>query len=326
MPYFAEEQDKGLFERNQIYAKDLNPWPKSRLKGIIEIIPGGTFARPFNCGWQEQNADFFRQERPGSNHYKVLIPLPVPESYAFQHFFDGLLPKIIQIYEILKLPDVKLLIDEPRGKFVMETLDRLNLRNKVVFGNVDTYSADFMIFACVAPPMHPNLMHTARLLLGAPEKLPVPSKEAYVTLARRPVSDNGGRYVNNENEIEEYLKNRYGDRLVIFSGKLNLTEAIELFGKTKILIAVHGGALCNIYFASRDTHVVEIMPTDKAGRIIPFTLAHTVYWQLAQMLGQRYWRLPLPPDTRKGDVTVDRNKLALLLDKLEKMPSSNTDK
>ena len=44
-------------------------------------------------------------------------------------------------------------------------------------------------------------------------------------------------------EIKTFLKNRYSSRLVIFEGGYNLERSTQIFGKTSILIGVHGGAI-----------------------------------------------------------------------------------
>ncbi len=49
-----------------------------------------------DCGWQTELQDFTRISEWSYSEGDIIIPLFVPEGYTFQHFIDGVLPKIIQ--------------------------------------------------------------------------------------------------------------------------------------------------------------------------------------------------------------------------------------
>ena len=44
-------------------------------------------------------------------HYPKLLPLLVPDGWSFQHFIDGVLPKLVQAYDYLREDtEIKLLL------------------------------------------------------------------------------------------------------------------------------------------------------------------------------------------------------------------------
>ena len=153
-------------------------------------------------------------------------------------------------------------------------------------------------------------------MLGAPERLSVPVNQSNVILLTRAGSYNGGRHMLNFEEIKTFLKNRYSSRLVIFEGGYNLERSIQIFGKTSILIGVHGGAMYNLNFASSDAHIVEFLPMLEIG--IPVErIAHSIVWHMSQLLGQTYWRIHQIAETDDGDMKVPIDKLGTALDKID---------
>ena len=116
--------------------------------------------------------------------------------------------------------------------------------------------------------------------------------------------------------MADFLRRRYGgDRFLLVERSTNLLETIDVFGRTKILVGVHGGALYNSFFGRRDLNVVELMPTDlQHGEApIPAHLAHTIVWQMTDGLPEVLART-IEPVHRRGDVVsvevLDRVRIA----------------
>ena len=254
-PNFTSDEDRRQFFAMAGNVEYLEPSPKKKLRGVIQVIPNGIASMEMDW-WMAIKVGkfFFRKDTTGCRYNNSFT---VPDSASFQHFLDGTMPKIVQSYSILTAPNVKLLIFYPRDSIIFEILNKLNITtNKLVF-YTDTISATIQINSCVTPPLHPLLWREARRMLGAPERLSVPVNQSNVILLTRAGSYNGGRHMLNFEEIETFLKNRYSSRLVIFEGGYNLERSTQIFGETSILIGVHGGAMYNLNFASSDAHIVE---------------------------------------------------------------------
>ena len=286
-----------------------------QLTGKINILTNAKALEVKDCGYKTVNGDFyFDGDADKSHEDSIVVPLLVPDSHAFQHFIDGLLPKLMQVLDVLLLTDAKLLMFNPRDGVIFEMLEEMHIpKEKIVL-----YSGKAMFFkkiinSCVTPPLHPILWNTARKLLRAPDILPPPN-DTVVILLTRAGSHNGQRNMNNFEEVKKMLSLRYGSRFVVFPAGLNLDQARHLFGRAAILIGVHGGALYNLLYAPRTTHVIEIIPFTNEGLPLPGT-AHQIFWFQGQLIGQQYWRMQLPP--LNGNVEVPLPRLRTILDKVD---------
>lgn len=319
VPSFASDSDKELMFKNQAYAEHFSPVPQERLIGAIAWLPNVSISRGVDCGWGTTVEEFRAKSAPGNTHIKgILSPLLVPDSFAFQHFIDGVLPKLIQAYEYVIPEDVKLLIHTPRDNTILEMYEALGFkRSQLVYYKGMTYSADVMINSCIAPPLHPEFWQIARRMLGVPEDLSLPVHQASVILLTRARQRNPGRTMTNSKDVLHFLLHRYGSsNVVLFQGGYNLTKSIDIFRKAKIIIGVHGGALYNVLYAPKGTHLIEIMPTGPNGDIRR-GLAHTIFWSLTTMLEQPYWRVCEKPLTGAGNVQLNISKLKTILDKID---------
>ena len=320
-PLFESKDDRTIFFKNSIYQEDLKPVPRERLKGVVSWIPNGTISKNIDCGWKTPMEKFNVTTGGLSKKlHGIVCPLLIPDGYAFQHFIDGVLPKLIQAYEFLIPEDVTLLIYKPKDAIILEMLATLGFkRSSLVFYQGGTYQADIMINTCITPPVHPDLWQIARRMLGAPEERLVPPSEAFVILLTRAKQYNPGRKLMNSEDVLHFVLHRYGgNHVVLFKGGYSLAQSIEIFGKAKIIIGVHGGAFYNIMYAPKGTHVIEIMPTTISNGDIPHGRAHTIIWKMAGLLEQPYWRIPIMPLAKSNNVQLNIAKLKGILDKVDK--------
>ena len=318
-PKFADSHDKDLFFANKINVNDIADVPKERLQGVIGYLPNTTINRQIDCGWKTPIEQFQKKDYPVAAKYHILCPLLIPDSFAFQHFIDGVLPKLMQAYDLLLRSNVKLLIYKPRDHIVIEMYERLGFNeSQLVYYTSGNYFADVMINTCITPPLHPDLWQTARSRLGAPYLLQVPPSEASVILLTRAKAHNSGRSLTNQEDVLHFLLHRYEKRSVLFKGGYSLDDSIAMFSKAKIIIGVHGGAFYNMLFAPKGTHIVEILPTDEHGGFAPRTIAHTIVWQMSNLLEQPYWRISEKPLTARGNVQLSISKLKTILDQIDK--------
>lgn len=319
-PLFPRDIDKELFYKFGSGTELLQSVSYNKLRGVVEVIRNGNFRNNMQCGWPGNYAPMHNTYSGTASYFDRLCPLLSPESNSFQHFIDGLLPKLIQVRDLLLHPDMKLLIANPRPadrKMIMDILDRIGIsQRQIVWYNGGTYTADFMVAACITPPLHPVLWRTARALIGAAEKLPVPRDEALVILLTRAFSHNGGRKLLNIQEVVKVLEERYGkERVVVFKGGYSLNESLDLFGKAHLIIGVHGGAFYNLNFASHTTKILEIMPHSDTG--YPRGLATTIFWSMANLIGQEYWRLFVKTTGVQNNIILDLKLLNETLSKLD---------
>ena len=319
-PSFASEEDRAIFHMNKAYVADLQPIPRERLQGAIAWIPNGTISRTTDCGWSTPLEKFQTKDKHVSKAYHhIICPLLVPDGNSFQHFMDGVLPKLIQAYEYIIPEDVKLLIYTPRDSIIYEMLNVLGFKqSQLLYYQGGTYHADAMINTCITPPLHPDLWQTARRMIGAPEELEFHPRKASVILLTRARHHNPGRSMTNSDDVLHFLLHRYGNNAIFFKGGYSLAQSIEIFGRAKIIIGVHGGAFYNMLYAPKGTNIVEVMPTDING-LTPHGLAHTIVWHMAALLEQPYWRIPEKPLTKTmNNVQLNIAKLKIILDKIDK--------
>ena len=316
LPRFLVDEDKRIFLAERKNTRILTETGSTI--GVIRIVRNGYFELPYECGYHQVNYDQVRVGIKGAHHYRALLPLIVPEGWSFQHFMDGTLPKLIQARRLLAIPDVMVLIERIRDVILWDVLKTLGVpRKRVLLYERGGYSADYLILGCVTPPLHPRIWHAARLGLGAPEHLEVPQERAHIVLLTRKLTHNGGRRIINIEEVKGYLSERYGERFTVYNGDAwTVSRTVEIFRNAKVVIGVHGGAFYNMYFAPKETVLIEFMPMSK-NNSYELHLGHTIFWTMANMLSQTYWRLYFTQTTRKSDGIINVSKLGTVLDKIE---------
>ena len=318
-PHFADVKDKGAFGMNSINTRILGSPTLGELLGKIQVIRNGTVHRSYDCGWN-MDVSLFSSTPKGRirRRFKLMLPLLVPQSNSFQHFLDGVVPKLVQASAFLSLPNITIMMYRPWDPIITEITERFGITEDMVkYYDNGYYAADYLINTCVTPPLHPGLWQEARKTLGASEQLPVPLRDAHVILLTRTKSRNVGRKIDNMKEVLKLLQTRYGDHFKLFQGGYPLSDAVTVFGKARLIIGVHGGAFYNMFLSPSQTHIVEIIPTHENGTFVPVNVAYNIVWKMANMLNQPYWRLSERPLTARGDVTVDLRKLQRVLDDVD---------
>ncbi len=324
-PKFINNADKRLFYKQYHNRKTVGFPSLDTLKGQVFIFPNGAIKKSIDCGYKSSYSDFVMSAGDVPSVYEgVVIPLLVPDSFSFQHFIDGVLPKILQVLDIILLTNAKILIFKPRDYIIYEILYKIgiSLDKILVPPNRDLYDygpfyTTLMINTCVAPPMHPILWQTAKTLIVGKDKI-INKKNSLIVLISRSRSTNRGRILLNEEKISKVLHRRYGDQLNVYSRKQSLNETIEIFSRARVLIGMHGGGLYNLNFAPRMAHIVELLPTDVNGQPCPPGISHRGIWLMAQHLGQNYWRLPVTPLGKHGNAVLSVRRLTTVLDKIDK--------
>ena len=316
-PRFSTDAEKTIFLKDPDNSNSLAKPSKVILTGQIHVIKNGFVRSSIDCGWRSDVSLFRWTGQATNKQYHVLLPMLVPDGGYFQHFIDGVLPKLAQSYHLIQQPNVKLLLPMARDPSVKKFLKMMGISlDKVVFDQGSSYYADELILTCITPPLHPLSFKTARGLLGVQDHNLIPHNESLVIFISRVKTRNPGRHITNFPQIQNLLQSRYGKRLYIFTGRESTEETISLFSKAKIVFGVHGGGFCNILFAPVTTVVIEVMPINESGHV-PRHLAHTMIWRLARMFGQSYWRIFESALTAHGDVRINENKLIYILNRVD---------
>ena len=326
-PLFIDKKDKDLFYANKDNLRILESGNNQEyLQGNIRIIYSAVAHSRIICGSSSNLFDFVDRSENGGYKGKernytadLLVPVLTPDSHSFQHFIDGVMPKIMQVFPFLRLPGVKIAIQKPRDRVIKQMLAKMNIFDRVLWVKGDEHvTSRFQINSCITPPVHPLLWQSMRMILGVSQQLPVSIQHAKIILLNRARSHNGGRNIKNQKEIIKYLRSRYGSNFNSNKPRDSLAKTKGLFSEARIIIGVHGGALYNLNLAPPECHVVEIMPVSASGHVSK-RLAHTIVWQMSSAIGQKYWRLGLQPVDNFDNVNLPVSRLEQVLDKIDKM-------
>ena len=323
-PKFVRERDQELFYAHPENRKLLKD-SKTELLGQIRIVYGAYAHNRIQCGWGLNLMDFVDTSEVinalpnGERNYTTdkVVPILTPDSHSFQHFLDGVLPKIIQVLPFLRLPGIKLALQKPRDKIIKLMLAKMQLYDKVIWvDGSEVVTSRFQINTCITPPLHPLLWKAMREELGVSDIISQDASKFKVMLLNRAQSHNGGRNIKNQHEIIKYLSKRYTEKFVVYKPQTSLAKTKQLFADVHVIIGVHGGALYNLNFAPKQCHVIELMPTSRTGHVTR-RLAHTIMWQMAAVIGQPYWRIALPPIDDFDNVILPLDRLTEVLDKVD---------
>ena len=318
-PNFIDDLDRKSFLLEQHNLEQLQERDNDILTGIVEVIPNGTVHGDIDCGWRTNSSVFTSRPKHVRDHYVVLCPLLVSNSEYFQHFIDGVLPKLVQLSSIITFPGITYLFRRPRDRNIYEILEHVNLPgDSVAFYDGGHITSDYLINTCITPPLHPWLFSEAhnRLIRGFEDHNKRLDK--LIILLTRNRSRKGGRRMLNMEYFISYLRGRYGHRLYTFHGNLTFSDSVKLFQRAHMVIGVHGGAFYNIIFAPHSTHIVELMPTTSEGEVMPTYIGHTIFWAISEMLNQSYWRINSTPTDSLGNIKVDIRKIEKVLDKIDR--------
>jgi len=97
--------------------------------------------------------------------------------------------------------------------------------------------------------------------------------------------------------------------------RMTLSVCVVLICCVNQVLGLHGGGLYNILFAPATATIVEFLPTTPEG--VAQAASHLVFWLLAMIHKQVYWRIPQVVDSSadvRDSISVDLTQLAQVLD------------
>lgn len=268
----------------------------AHIEGTLDIIRNVSF-RSHECGWMASPDKVQPLEHGQQPEFDRLASLDVPEGCTFQHFMDGVLPKIVQAWPLLQDPSVKIMTPACSNWPMVNSLYAHIGIDAARLVSVRPTSAREYYSLCDTPGWHPILWTEMKRMLRSDESVPVVQRRKIVYLQRNANARNGGRRISNEAELIEVLKHQTRTRgladgqsveleLVVFDSSQLPTVAdnIAFFRDAAVIIGPHGGAFYNMMYCPRGTVVVEFLPR----RTVFFLFA-----QMSSMLGHEHWYLPM---------------------------------
>ena len=300
-PSLCKEKDSILVMQEQKY-----------LDGRVDVIENGVVSMRLDCGWPADHSLSEESFDPTTvGHYSgALAVLNVPQGLSFQHFLDGVLPKLVQLVDVIK-NDTSIAI--AMDMFISDSmpaklLNRIGLGSHKIVGwhllpwkNGKLY-ADKLILGCKVPPLHPELWQKAQTLFDLPWMKPGWTQKKHVILymSRGTGTRNPGRHVLNENElttaIDKYAQSRRFE-FVIFNAKNyeDLDTLFDFLANVDVVIGPHGGAFYNILFMRRDITVIEFVP-DSAAFLSTQSAVHLIFYLQSMLLGDNYFNIRVRTD------------------------------
>lgn len=263
--------------------------------GRVEYVKNGIIKiKQFDCGFR---ADYKHFEMK-NNDYVYYVPstviyLQVPQSFSFQHFCDGLLPKLVQIESLLGRDDVKYFMEfRNYHKIVPYLLRKIGIKGEQILSytsisrHFQYIKADELIIPCNTPPLHPVLWRRMQYILKVPALTNNNPRKLILYLER------GGKLkkrlvVNNDDvkrAIENYFKNTEYEFRVFNSSTFE--NDFDLFGRAFALIGPHGGAFQNMLYLKSGSIIMEFQLNSYAHLAQPVRF---IFHRQAVLLGHKYY-------------------------------------
>jgi len=177
LPRFVSVDDRRTFisdDNNRVY---LAVPPSTHLTGRIRTVWNGVIRPGHECSWRTSDEEFSSRahsERSTTYVNKTLCPLLVPDGQTFQHFVDGVLPKLGQL--LTEAPQTAAAVDlfvvyRPRDAIIYDLLKCVGITSEqlllVSTGSRQVLEARRVVDTCVTPSVHPRLARRASQLLRA---------------------------------------------------------------------------------------------------------------------------------------------------------------
>lgn len=304
LPHFISEKDKHSF----LKYNGVDKWTETKFDktGAIKIIQNGAYDFSDDCGWKSDYLKHKKYKTKASKHYKALIPLVVHGSNSFQHFLDGVMPKLMQAYELIQSrPDAIIIMNT--NDIVRQLIRKLGITNKIENKVATSYTAEELFLICKTPPISKALWEKARVKLGVDKNF---KGEKVILIKRTRGNSNGKRLINNYEAIKTHLKSKFGENFVTYdSTQHTLETSMELFQNARIIVGSHGGGMYNLLFAPSNTKVIEYMPTRNGRALGP---APNIIWIQSSILEQDFWRVSV--ESTDGNVNIDEKTLDKLVE------------
>ncbi|CAM2721839.1 unnamed protein product [Rotaria socialis] len=292
-----------------------------------------------DCGYNYEDKSVrrtFERESDATVIYDKAVIYTFPDGWSFQHFLDGIGPKLFHSSSYLdKYPDTKVIIirDSRFDRSVKEIWSMLGVDESsriIHYPPNMKIGARLLINPCRTARIHPRLWHDACEMYWSISNLSktfdARNRKNFIYIQRTSRNAmNGARLILNEQPfidlLKEFcLKNSLNYIQYDHSKDSNhIKHRIELFYNAKYIIGVHSGTLSNMNFAQSKTTIIEIMSLPMTcSMFYPADLkacaGYSLYTQ-SQLLNQTYWILPTVVNDQ-GNMNMNLNRFKILLQKI----------
>ncbi|KAJ5072562.1 beta-12-xylosyltransferase [Anaeramoeba ignava] len=260
--------------------------------GSINLYSDMLFMRPANCRPPYKLrilAEIFEKPR----HFDKVALVNTEWSNEFQHWIDRCASVLLQIRPLIKDQGWSFVAKKPRDAIVYKFWEFIKKDFNVsieFLENTLYYKADLLLTPCELPWENVRKLPEIKEFLlrfifenDSYEQFRNPNPENIVYLPR--VNTLNKRSVLNNEEVENYLRKRFGDKFQIFSHKehQDLKELVKYFSNAKIVIGLHGGAFYNLLFSLSYPIVIEFLHT-------AHLKTDAIFYWIAHTTGCEYWR------------------------------------
>ena len=291
------------------------------LIGNLDIIANGSVDRHLDCGWPADHTKSL-VPRPYHDDYvysETVVVLVVPQGLSFQHFMDGVVPKLVQLQEVIpKEPGAIYVMDKSfTDAMPLKLLSRLGIReNQIRDPSEMNYRNGYLrakklVLACQVPPLHPKLWRDAQSMFRLPWLEPSWRQKRHIVLylSRSKGTRNSGRHVVNEGElitsIRPFVEAKKYEFVVFDSHKYGtVDELFEFLANVDVIMGPHGGAFYNMIFMRRGTTVIEFMPRSPSFHAMGAAV-HLIFYLQASLLGDKYYSVVSGGSGSNMDVDIE---------------------
>jgi len=273
-------------------------------EGQVYKMKNAKFDRDIDCGWFTKYKEFKEcTSTRNVQKFKKLAFLVIPMADLFQHFMDGVMPKIMQARSLLE--GYTILLHYTPNAIVQDFL-RKGGYTVEKFQRGVTYEVEDFLFTCRTPPYNPPLWR------GISDFAEVPQNKTLSKIywmGRRNASN--GRAIRNEGEFLTALRNILpGEKVIEFDHRNfpSLQKIVNELSEAKLIIGPHGGALYNQFFFPQNTKIVELINNVEYDNRVGSPL---MIWVSSGMLGQEYWRVYVEGDYSGMQINIEKSLKAV---------------
>ena len=339
--YHSKKCPNGSCEEKGVFFND----SKEHLSVHVFLVKNGLYLND-DCGYNygnEASRRIFTNPDQTTVIYEKAILYPVPDGWSFQHFLDGIGPKLAHSRSYLqKYPEAKVIIlqgirFDRSVKEIWSMLGAEESERIIHYTANIKLGARLLINPCLTPGIHPRLWQDARQMYWSISGIYNSSKEVtkknFIYIQRTSSNAmNGARLILNEEPFIKILQDYAAKHSLNYvqydhsKDKDHIRNRIELFYHAQVIIGVHSGALSNMNFSPSGTTVIEIMPYRSESSSLPMTCsmfqpedikacAGYILYTQARLLNQSYWILPTVVNS-ESNMNVDINRVQKLMDQI----------
>ncbi len=276
----------------------------------------------WQCGAENHKLRMIKAPKQSSLGSRVQ-PLIVDDGWSFQHFIDGVLPKLFNSFfsssidgskafnQTLTLipsplqPIVKQMINNQLSSLSISEIEQLALTTN---SKTSFYCSDILQFSCNAPSFHPFLYRRIQDTLSMNgiqmdhenDRNEESNNDNFILFLDRieGKTKNGNREIVNRDELIESMNEiatNSGWKMKVFDHSEfdSIIKLVAFMKRVKVIVGAHGGAFYNLFFADRSNlkAVIEFVSVQWLNFDVSFSGSSNVFWITSSLLDVPYYRI-----------------------------------